>query len=320
VPGGASFEGDDITSEGLTKIRVGFTDPGFDNTANPNPDAPPTITDTLHESFTHVLDWGDGTIDAIHTYVDSGVYTVNVTITGPGGTQTFSFAGFDSNLQPVLTLVSGQTLNDPAVVAQAYTFVVDWGDGAVQTIPLILRQPGGPLLGNGLTTVITSLRTSGNEGILTAGSFEVQHRYLGPPNPANPTADIRITTMIVDDNNGSVSDFIEVPNPSKPIRRVAAPRIPRLELFRRRWPDLLGQLSTTVQSLQTQDIHASPAAIKISLRMFISNCAWCFPKATRARATDCRMMRCRIFAQLSPRCPTIVTRFTWSAPRTIRAG
>ena len=29
------------------------------------------ITDTLHETFTHVIDWGDGTVDAVHTYADS---------------------------------------------------------------------------------------------------------------------------------------------------------------------------------------------------------------------------------------------------------
>ena len=136
------FQGTPITSTGFTNIRVNFNDPGFDNTANPNPDAPPTITDTLHESFTHVLDWGDGTVDAIHTYVNSGVFTVNLTITGPNGTQTFNFAGFDSTQFPVLTLVGDQSLNDPSAVAQLYTFVVDWGDGDVQTIPLMLRNPG----------------------------------------------------------------------------------------------------------------------------------------------------------------------------------
>jgi hypothetical protein len=86
---------------------------------------------------------------------------------------------------------------------------------------------------NGLTTVLASQRTSGGETVLTTGSFEIQHRYLGPPNPANPTADIRIDVAVVDDNNGSVADFITVPNPGIRTINVAidtTPDVPRLEL------------------------------------------------------------------------------------------
>jgi PKD repeat protein len=233
APGGASFEGDDVTKEGITRIRVSFNDPGFDNPANPIAPAPPTLTDTRHESFTHVIQWGDGTVDAVHTYVDSGVYTVNVTVLGPSGTHSFSFPGFNSALAPVLTLVSGQAINNPTVAAQLYTFVVDWGDGNTQTIPLLLKQPGTPQFNNGLTTVLTSMRVSGNETVLTTGSFEIQHRYLGPPNPDNPTADIRIDVAVVDDNNGSVTDFITVPNPGIQTINVAidtTPDVPRLDV------------------------------------------------------------------------------------------
>jgi PKD repeat protein len=231
--GGGSFEGDDVTSEGITTIRVAFEDPGFDNTANINPAEPPTVTDTLHESFTHIISWGDGTVDAIHTYADSGTYNVTVTVTGPGGVQMFSFPGFDSTLQPVLTLVTSQAINDPMAVTEAFTYVVDWGDGNVQTIQLMLKQPGNPLFSNGLTTVVAAARTSGNETTLTTGSFEVQHQYLGPPNPANPTADIRIDVTIVDDNNGSVTDFVEVANPGIDVINVAidtTPEVPRLDV------------------------------------------------------------------------------------------
>jgi len=37
-----------------------FTDPGFDNPANPNAASLPNISDPLHESFTYDVDWGDG--------------------------------------------------------------------------------------------------------------------------------------------------------------------------------------------------------------------------------------------------------------------
>jgi PKD repeat protein len=261
TPDGASFEGDAVTSMGFTQIRVAFSDPGFDNTANPNPDEPPNVTDTLHESFTHVFDWGDGTVDALHTYIDAGVYTVNLTITGPNGTQTFSFAGLDSNQLPILTLVSGQDINDPSVAAQPYTFVVDWGDGAVQTIPLMLRNPAAPLFNNGLTTVLASQRISGNEGILTTGSFEVQHRYTSSPNPANPTEDIQITTTIIDDNNGSVSDFILVTNPGISSNIIAfdtTPQVPRLEFVPTQMTEIfLGDFGSSVLSLQTRDVRVA---------------------------------------------------------------
>jgi PKD repeat protein len=216
VAGGAPFEGDEVTPEGITRVRVSFNDPGFDNPNNPNSPSPLSITDTRRESFTHLLDWSDGTIDAVHTYADAGIYTVTVTVSGAGGVQMFSFPGFDSGLMPVLTLVSSQALHDPAVPLQLFTYTVDWGDGAVQTIPLALKSPGIPVFSSGLTTVISSLRASGEENVLTAGAFEVEHRFDGPPNPVNPAADIPIRVTIVDDNNGSVTGVITVANPIPP--------------------------------------------------------------------------------------------------------
>ena len=84
-----------------------FTDPGFDNPANPNPAVPPNITDPLHESFTYDVNWGDGTnavtgasmadvnggpgmpssgtIGGSHTYADDGTYTVTVTVHDDNG-------------------------------------------------------------------------------------------------------------------------------------------------------------------------------------------------------------------------------------------
>ena len=187
-PGGANVAGTDVTSQGFTTINVAFSDPGFDNTANLNAPAPPTITDTLHESFTHVIDWGDGTVDAVHTYADSSTHDVTITQTGPGGTQTFTVPGIGGANQ-VLTLVSSQDINNPGAVAQPFTYVVDWGDGNVQTITLMLKAPGAPTV-NGLTAVGSLVRTSGNVGVATTGSFGITHQYLGPPDPLNPTNDI----------------------------------------------------------------------------------------------------------------------------------
>jgi hypothetical protein len=273
APGGPAFQGDDISASGITTIRVNFTDPGFDNLANPNPDEPPNITDTRHESFTHLLDWGDGTIDAIHTYPDSGVYTVTVKVTGPGGTQSFTFNDFNSNLQPVLTLVSGQSLNDPGVVPQTYTYEISWGDGVVQTVQLQLRLPGNPLFSNGLTGVFSSLRDSGDIGVLTTGSFEVQHQYLGPPNPLNPTADIRITTTIVDDNNGAVSAFIDVPNPGIETVNVAidtTPDVPVLAFVQPPVTEVFVDLQTTsLQGGPTTVFRSTPRETRVTGTRFL---------------------------------------------------
>ncbi len=251
-PGGANVVGTDVSSQGITTINVAFNDPGFDNVANLNGPAPPTITDTLHETFTHVIDWGDGTVDAVHTYTDSSSHNVTITQTGPGGTQTFTVAGI-GGASPVLTLVSSQAINDPGVVAQPFTFLVDWGDGNVQTISLMLKAPGSPLV-NGQTSVGTLLRTSGGVGVATTGSFGISHQYLGPPDPLNPSANIQITVTVVDDNNGSVSDFTTITNPGIQTTMVAidtTPQVPRLEFVPQQPPEaLLDQQSSAPQSLQ----------------------------------------------------------------------
>jgi hypothetical protein len=147
--------------------------------------------------------------------------------------QTFTFDGFNSS-SSVLTLVSGQTLFDPAVPAQLFTYLINWGDGVVQEVNLMLKAPGVPLAGNGLTTIVFSERTSGDAETLTQGSFVVQHQYLAAPNPADVTADIPITVTVIDDNNGSVSDtiFVEIPvlePPDTPITPISA--LPRLTVL-----------------------------------------------------------------------------------------
>ena len=50
------FEGGTVSFANLAT----FTDPGFDNSLNPNAAVPPNITDPLHESFTYDINWGDG--------------------------------------------------------------------------------------------------------------------------------------------------------------------------------------------------------------------------------------------------------------------
>ncbi|HVT29498.1 MAG TPA: hypothetical protein VHE81_15890, partial [Lacipirellulaceae bacterium] len=186
---------------------------------------------------------------------------VTITQSGPGGTQTFTVAGI-GNGGSALTLVSSQNINDPSAVAQPYTYTVDWGDGNVQTITLMLKTPGNPTV-NGQTFINTLARTSGTVGVPTTGSFQIMHKYLGPPDPVHPTADIKISATIVDDNDGSVSDFTTVSNPGIQTINVAidtTPQVPRLVFIPQQSPHmLLEQQSVAPQSLQPSRARIVPS-------------------------------------------------------------
>jgi PKD repeat protein len=228
-PNGGNFQGDEINTDGITTIRVAYNDPGYDNPLNTQA----ANGGEKVETFNHVVQWGDGTVDAIHQYTSGGSFTVTVTMTPTGGpAQQFTFNNFNSS-NPVLTLVSSQQLNDPSVVAQVVTYTVNWGDGHTETFQLSLLNPGLPVASNGLTTLMTSTRASGDALTHTTGTAEVQHRYLGPPNPLNPTADIVISLTVYDDDGASVSDFIAVGNPGIQTINIAidtTPDVARLDL------------------------------------------------------------------------------------------
>ena len=73
-PDGASFQGDEINTKGITTIRVMYSDPGYDNPFNT---FDPLNGGETVETFNHVVQWGDGTVDAIHQYTSGGVFTVD---------------------------------------------------------------------------------------------------------------------------------------------------------------------------------------------------------------------------------------------------
>jgi hypothetical protein len=153
------LEGDQVTATGFTQIRLSFNDPGYDNPLN---QTPPPNGDQFLESFTYIVNWGDGTIDTI----------------------------------------------------------------------TVINVSGTPQVINAQTSVLSSNRTSGSEGVLTTAGFEVQHRYLGPPDPLNPTADIHITVTFQDDNGGTVVQAIDITNPGINTFDVAidtTPDVPRLD-------------------------------------------------------------------------------------------
>ena len=248
-------------TQGTTHIQVTYTDVGFDNTNNSNPAAPPTITDRHHESFTHLINWGDGSVDAIHTYAEPGTYTVLVTPPGSVTPLEFTLTVTDVNLPPVLTLVGSQAgLNIPAR-EPAYQFTINWGDDnsgdndAIQTVTLMLKSPIGDPFISSQTTVLAVRAHSGSEGVPTTGSFDVQHTYTGPPNPLNPSADIAITVTVVDDNLGvSATATDPVSNPG--IQRInvaidTTPEVPRLEFVPPQVVQMiLDRTNTTPQGVQ----------------------------------------------------------------------
>jgi PKD repeat protein len=229
------FQGDDVSSQGITVIRGAFDDVGFDNPDNQNAPLPGEIhiTDINHESFSYIINWSDS-VDAIHNYLDPQTGVVTVMVSGPGFSGPIDVSGFVGNSNSVLNLVSDQ---DPGAAAQPYDFVIDWGNGTVQRFTLMLKAPifpGQPgAVSTGETTVNSTLRDSGSPGVPTEGSFEIMHRYFAPPDPNNASAPIEITTMIVDDNNGFVAGSITVENPGIDVVNVAidtTPEIPRLDV------------------------------------------------------------------------------------------
>jgi hypothetical protein len=212
-----------------------------------------------------VIDWGDGRVDAVHTYAAPGTYTVSVLVPGSSVAQTFTFVVTDISKPPVLTLVGDQlSLNDSGVSAQPFEYTINWGDdtsgnkSVEQRVTLMLKTPsGGPFIAT-QTTVTSSVKSTGPG---TLGSFDIQHRYLGSPNPNNPAADIPISVQVIDDNNDLDSASITVKNPGINTSNVAidtTPDVPRLALIPQApLPVLLNQQSAAPSSLQPTVAHVS---------------------------------------------------------------
>ncbi|MFO0789411.1 MAG: PKD domain-containing protein [Pirellulales bacterium] len=256
--------GVDVTSSGVTHIQLSYNDPGFDNSSNPNGRELPNITDRLHESFTHVITWGDGSVDAVHTYAAPGTYQALVTLPGSMTPVPVTITVTDVNKPPVLTLVDQQaSLNVPGT-EQPFTFTVNWDDDptgnndTIQTFTVMLRDPvfaGFTPFVTDRTVVLASARNVGGEGVFTTGNFDIQHQYLGPPDPLHPTQDIPITVTVVDDNMGAApTQAIAISNPGIDVVNVAidtTPDVPRL-VYLPQMQNLvfIDQQATTPQAMQ----------------------------------------------------------------------
>jgi hypothetical protein len=186
------------------------------------------------DTHTVTIDWGDGSpptmialapgarsFAASHFYADDNptgtpmdINVVRVTVidddTGEGVGETEILV---RNVPPtILTLTSTQldTLGRTTVSgsffdpgADSFTIVIDWADG---TQDIIFNPPG----------VFT---------------FTATHQYFGPPDPANPGADIPVTVTVIDDDTGadSLLTLVDVPGEVVVLGRVdTSPRIPTL--------------------------------------------------------------------------------------------
>jgi hypothetical protein len=120
---------------------------------------------------------------------------------------------------------------------------------------------------------MTSTRDSGDALTHTTGTAEVQHRYLGPPNPLNPTADIVIALTVYDDDGASVSDFIAVGNPGIQTINIAidtTPDVPRLDLTEQPMTvTFVADLRGGGQALQIPDLRSGGGEVAATAERYL---------------------------------------------------
>ena len=194
-------EGDTLTLPNLGT----FSDPGFDNPANAG-------NGETEEFFHYTIDWGDGTgtsapiaaakvnggpnVDTIgtlvgeHQYLDNdedNKYTITVTLyDDDGGTVVKTIEVTVKNVSPKLNPIVATDVNSKGETTlnlefidpgqDEFTIIIDWGDNQLPEKVII---PAGA----------TSL------------SFQYTHKYDEPPDPNNPTKDIKISVQILDDDS-----------------------------------------------------------------------------------------------------------------------
>jgi PKD repeat protein len=140
-----------------------FSDPGFDNSNNTNPTAPPAIGNPLAESFRYFVDWGDGrdqvpneavadtnggvgtnstgNFSGTHTYADNGTYTVKVRIADDNMTGDFAagVAGVDF-VEQTFTIVVNNV--DPTLTGTASVVVNEGQQFTLGGLGIGLEDPG----------------------------------------------------------------------------------------------------------------------------------------------------------------------------------
>jgi PKD repeat protein len=279
------LQGTKLDSLGRSTITFNLTDPGFDNANNPNAANPAAhITDTKHETFTYVVDWGDGSVDAVHSYdqpLNPATQPVTVSIDGAAPVSLIS----DGKSLSVVTLVSNPSgLIDPNAAKTTHSFVVNWGDGTTSTFSLSVTLYDAPgvddptnadptvrFANDGKTAINDAPRQSGSPGVATSASAHVTHTYITAPNAAQPANDIPIALAVFDDNDGPANDHLLGFSDIHSIILVSNPGITGQMIFIDTTPDvaelefapptavdvLVGQQTTTADILQNNDARAA---------------------------------------------------------------
>ena len=213
-----------------------FTDPGFDNGANPH--------GASLETFTYSINWGDGTsadtgaatrdvlgdrnlltegsFDGSHIYADNGTYTVTVRVTDDDGlSDEETFQVTVANVAPTLAVAANQTIDEGALLSltdlgtftdpgfdngsnphgaslETFSYSVNWGDGTSADTGAATRD------------------VLGDRGLLTAGSFDGSHIYA---DNGTYTVTVRVTD---DDGDFDEETFQVTVNNVAPTLAVAA--------------------------------------------------------------------------------------------------
>jgi large repetitive protein len=198
-----------------------FSDPGFDNSKNPNGPS--------FETFTYFVNWGDGTavdtgtvnylpgspgkpstgsFGGGHTFADNGTYTVTVTIIDDNaGTVTKTFSVDVTNVAPTVTVAADQTVDEGQLLSfgtlagltdpgfdnplrpgqasqESFTYSVNWGDGTT---------PDTGSVGY----------TAGSVGVLTTGNIPGSHTYAD-------NGVYTVTVTVTDDDGAATSKSFTV--------------------------------------------------------------------------------------------------------------
>lgn len=267
-------EGDSINLSGI------FSDPGYSNDNNPQG---PTV-----ESFHYSIDWGDGTltqnnkpvasvddgkqgtpttgtlIDS-HTYLDNdedNYYTITVTL-------------FDDDGGSVTEQIQIRVLNvNPSLDALTATDVTT---GGFATVTVMFDDPGADTFvvhidwGDGKPDAISFDRD------VTSLPHTFVHQYEGPPNPANPAADIIISVYVTDDDFGvpgvveigrSATRTVAISSPgigAEPFRIDTTPRVPQLAFPVREVPVfVVNQAAIGFTGVETFDLGGSAGETRVT--------------------------------------------------------
>jgi PKD repeat protein len=179
-----------VTS-GTWPLTVGFTD----NTVTANPAVYPT---------TWQWNFGDGTSNVsstsrtnpAHTFNRSGVFTVTLTVSNPGGSTTSQIVGYitvNNPAKPTVEFGANQTIGDRPLC-------VRFTDNTVTANPAVYPTTWEWSFGDGTSNVTSSSSTSPVHTYTVAGTYTV---ILNVTNPGGSTANLK-------------AGYITVNNPAKP--------------------------------------------------------------------------------------------------------